>query len=174
MKVLLQCSQYHYANSEKLMKYIREKHPTARFIEEIAIPTRGGFSPNPAVVLYDESPKEGFHQYFAYYRYPEEVASFYGISTDSLWRVVGLPDWSPVVDAVITDDGLGTYYATISRFGHDIVCAPFSNATIDGGRAYTKVSGSPLPLTVKLNLNTMTTVFNNQIHLVERKNAIGG
>lgn len=169
MRFVLHHSQYHYANNKKLMDYLREKHPNAQFVEELAIPTHGGYSPNPAVVLYEDTPREGYTNYFAYYRYPEEVASFYGIKPTELWRVVGLPDWSPEVDAVVTDDGEGTHYLTVSRFGHDIVCAPFSNATIDGGRNYTKVSGSPLPLTCRVNLKDMTVVFDGSLYTVERK-----
>lgn len=148
-----------YTSNPKLMGYIADKHPTARFIAEIALPSRGGFTPNPGIVLWEPAPREGHPEYFAYYRYPDEVAQAMGHG-DQRWVVVGLPNWDPHVEGILTqDDASGKRFVTISRWRHDLVYAPGSNATIDGGRDYTKVTGSPLPLTVVVNLKDRTVIL---------------
>jgi len=156
MGYTLHRSDYFYASNEKIMAYIAEKHPTARFIEEIALKNKhGGYTPNPGLVFYEENPVNGYPNYFAYYKYPDYAAAVSGLPEKHDWVITGLPTFDPIVTAILVpaeDGGV----LTISRFGHDYVSSPVGNAAIDGGREYTRIIGSPLPVTVQLNLNTMT------------------
>lgn len=64
-------SAYYYASNPEIMKFIGEKHPKARFIEEIALKNKsGGYTPNPGLVFYEKKPQDGHPHYFAYYKYP--------------------------------------------------------------------------------------------------------
>lgn len=177
---VLHHSGYWYADAPQLKAYIKEKHPNAQFVTEIALKTRaGGFSENPGVVLYQENPPAPFtNKYFAYYKYLHPKLAAYAMGAKgggegAEWAVVGLPDWDPVVSAIITP-GPGGFeegaILTYSRYGHDYVDAPANygvKAAIDGGREYARILGDPLPQLVKVNLLTREFEFNGEVCHVE-------
>jgi hypothetical protein len=159
-------SPYFYAANPEINKYISEKHPNARFIEEISIRnTHGGYTPNPAIVLYEKNPPKGYSEYFAYFRYPDNAYLVSGLSTQTPWVVVGLKDFDPIVPAILVPTEEGGVL-TISRFGHDYVSSPVGDAAIDGGREYTRILGTPRPQTVAFNLHTQTFELNGEIYHV--------
>lgn len=139
-------------------EYIHEKHPTAVFVEEIALPTKGGgWSDNPGVLMYEENPVAPFtNNYFAYFRTPDNF-----ISRDKgHWLVTGFKSYDPVVE--------GLYHAAsgvvgISRYGHDYFHLP-SGHMVDGGRNYTRFGGSDLSTVtvVKVNLLTKKVEINGE------------
>lgn len=162
-------SKYDYADDQGMLSYVGEKHPTARFVEEIAIKTKGGgYTPNPAVVFYQKNPPAPYtNNFFAYYRYPDLSEIGLELPNAGKWVITGLKDWDPVVDAIL-DEKEGGGVLTISRFVHDFVRSPVSGAFIDGGRDYCRTGGTPLPKIVKLNLFTMTFELNGETQYVER------
>jgi len=141
---------------DQVRDYIHEKHPNARFIAEIALPTKGGgWTDNPGIVLYEENPPAPFtNQFFAYYKYPDNHIS----DERGKWLVTGLSKFDPVVEGVYdTTSGV----VAISRYGHDY----FTTSTgffVDGGRNYTRFGGSSLShlAVVKVNLLTKTFIHN--------------
>ncbi|MGD9670114.1 MAG: hypothetical protein AB7U75_13790 [Hyphomicrobiaceae bacterium] len=160
-------SAYYYASNPEIMKFIGEKHPKARFIEEIALKNKsGGYTPNPGLVFYEKKPQDGHPHYFAYYKYPDFAAAVSGLPPKHSWVIVGLPDFDPVIDAFLvrTEEG---GVLTISRFGHDFVGSPVGGVSIDGGRQIERLVGNiNAGVIVQLNLNTMTFELDGETHYV--------
>lgn len=162
---ILHHSPYWYANDEKLMGYIREKHPTARFVEEIScVKTKaGGWTEFPGVVMYEENPPDPTYPKF--FAFQKVVDTSVGPTPEGTfaykWLRVGLPNFDPVINAIFVRNGEGGSI-TISRYGHDFVYAPNGNQAIDGGRDYIRTLGDPLPTVVPYNMLTRTFRLNNE------------
>lgn len=143
-------SPYSYTNDEKTLKYVQKKYPKSRFVMEVSIPLKSGKqTPNPAIVLYEESPKKAHPAFFAYYCFPTDaIAQAMGLPKGARWVIVGLPDFSPVVDGILTDEGV-----MISRTRDDLVKSP-RGYFVTGGRESTQRSDET-PI-VRVNLLTRT------------------
>jgi hypothetical protein len=145
--------------------YLKDKHPDARFIEEIALKTRnGGYSDSPGVVLYQENPPEPFtNKFFAYYKPVDVAAIIAGTPRNESWTVVGLSTFDPIVEGALVTNNKGGGVLAISRFRNDFFYYTGS-AFIDGGRDYTRLGGSPLPPVVRINLLTKKFEMNGAWH----------
>jgi len=141
-------------------EYIHEKHPTARFIEEIALPTKGGgWSDIPGILLFEPEPAPPFtNNWFAYFRTPDNLFD----GEKGRWLVTGFKSYDPVVE--------GLYHAAsgtvgISRYGHDYFYMP-SGHMVDGGRNYTRYGGTDLAsvAVVKVNILTRQVEINGEWH----------
>ncbi len=162
MNVKLEQSALWYYK-DQVKDYINEKHPDARFIAEIALPTKGGgWTDNPGIVLYEEHPPAPFsNKFFAYYRYPDDPFSKRDKERGK-WVVTGLSNFDPVVEGVYdTTSGI----VAISRYGHDYFTTS-PGFFVDGGRNYTRFGGSSLShlAIVKVNLLTRTFIHNGVSH----------
>lgn len=148
-------SKYSYYTS-KFAEYVKEKHPDAVFIEEIALKTTTGYSDNPGIVFYQENPPAPYtNQYFAYYkRYnPNPLEDGRGN-----WAIYGLVSFDPVVEGVLRRDGKGGGVIGISRYCHDYF--QFTpNGFVDGGRDYTRFGGSTLSDFTVVKVNLLTKKF---------------
>jgi hypothetical protein len=141
-----------------LIPTILDKHPGTRFIEEIACRTvGGGWSAEPALVFFDPKPlRPEYSNFFAYNR------RWLSVEDKPTWAITGLPNFDPVVTALLDDDLL-----VISRFGHDFVYSPNNGGAIDGGREYIRILGANRQ-TVPLDLLTLTFELNGERHNVTR------
>ncbi len=149
---VLKRSKYWYYD-DKLKAYIAEKHPSARFIEEICLRTKnGGYSENPGIVLYEETPPNGFtNKFFAYYKYIDREAMLTGGEDRGQWVITGLSNFDPVVEGILVPDKSGGGVLAISRYCHDFFQLP-DGSFVDGGRDYTRTGGSVLPTIVRIDL----------------------
>ena len=128
---------WYYKDAVK--EYISEKHPSARFVAEIALPLKnGGWSDNPGVVMYEETPPHPFtNNFFAYYRYPDNPLDD---KERGKWVVTGLSKFDPVVEGVYCPS---RGVVAISRYCHDYYTTSVG-FFVDGGRDYTRYGGSDL------------------------------
>lgn len=155
-------SPYSYAANEAFRSYVKEKHPDAVFIEEIAIELKGGgYTDNPGIVFYQENPPAPYtNKFFAYYCKPDLAARIDGRQPKDQWVITGLKeDWNPVVEAAIH---IPSRSLAISRYRHDYFAFP--GGFIDGGRDYTRLGGSVIPQVVHLNLLTMQFEYNGETY----------
>lgn len=153
-------SKYWYYDA-KFDAYVKEKHPNARFIEEICLRTKnGGYSSNPGVVLYEDEPPAPFtSKFFAYYRYPGNVLDDDG--DKGHWVITGLSTFDPVVEGILVPDQSGGGVLAISRYCHDFFQLP-DGSFVDGGRDYTRIGGNPLPTLTRINLLTKKFEMNGE------------
>ncbi|MFM7012592.1 MAG: hypothetical protein ACKO0Z_25215 [Betaproteobacteria bacterium] len=131
-------------------EYVHEKHPTARFVEEIVLPAKGGgWTDSPGVLMYEDNPPAPYtNNWFAYFRTPDNPID----GEKGHWLITGLKSYDPVVE--------GLYHAAsgtigISRYGHDYFYMP-SGHMVDGGRNYTRFGGSDLASVTVVKVNILT------------------
>lgn len=164
-KFNLKRSPYSYW-TPKLQEYVKEKHPDAVFVEEIALKmVNGGYTDNPGVVLYQENPPDPYvNKFFAYYKKVDVLAYAEGRAPNDQWVIVGLPTFDPVVTALLNRK---TGDLMISRYRHDYWT--HGACFIDGGRDYLRYGGSDMSNLeqVQLNLHTKEFEFDGAIHRVE-------
>lgn len=164
-------SPYYYANDPLVRQYKEERYPTARFVEEIVCCKNklGNWYEFPGVVFYEENPPGDYSKFFAFQKCADVQR---GVDEKGIpymkWVLVGLKDFNPQVNAILVkNEDTGGATLAISRFGHDFVTIPGTNASIDGGRDYIRTLGDPLPLVVPYNVLTRTFTINGETYNVQ-------
>lgn len=117
----------HGPNTLPIKVDVAEEKYNAKFVCELSIMGKFGWTVSPSQIYYQPNPPEGYDKYFALtYQNGSLLIS-------SAMSVVGIP-----IDAIQTKAGEIIY----SRATYDFRTAETEHVSIDGGLSYTKISGN--------------------------------
>ena len=103
----------------------------AKFVGEFSINQGAGWTEFPVALFYQETPPEGYDQYFGIYIKNENMG---------VYIVSGQSAADTEILGVVSRDNEIIY----SRFRHDYRISTDGTVMIDGGRDYLKTSGGPI------------------------------
>lgn len=138
-----------------------EEIKNAKFICELSVMGKFGWTDSPAQIYYQEKPAIGHSQYFGLI-YQQTAAGRHLFIIDGM-SAVGIP-----IEGVMTKAG----EIIFSRFHHDYRSADTAEVSVDGGLSYTRVIGdinnvTRVVLTIK---NGELVLVNDEAEIQELQN----